>query len=135
MSVRPDEPTSTDSAADAEENRRRFARTEYQVEVSLESESTFYNGFTENISAGGLFIATHDTRPMGEVIEMSFTIPGRKDPIAVQGEVRWLREYREDNTDMVPGMGVNFINLSESDKRDIEKFITSRAPEFFDTDL
>ncbi len=135
MSERPVEPTSSGSPADSDDNRRRFVRTEYQLEVSLERESTFYNRFTENISAGGLFIATHDTRPLGEIIEMSFTIPDRKDPITVQGEVRWLREYREDNTDMVPGMGVRFINLTDSDEKDIVKFIASREPEFFDDDL
>jgi uncharacterized protein (TIGR02266 family) len=75
-------------------NRREHDRFYCRVDVTLESESTFYNGFTENISAGGLFIATYDVRPIGGTLNLEFTIPGREAPIRAKGEIRWVREYQ-----------------------------------------
>ncbi len=114
------------------QNRRQFPRIHYKVEVTLESESTFYSGFTENISAGGLFIATYDLRPMGQQIQLEFTVPNRQQPISVLGEVRWIREFNPANPDMTPGMGVKFIGLSEQDRRDIEAFVAERETLFYD---
>jgi len=43
----------------AAEARRAHVRHDVELEVSLESESNFYMGLTENLSEGGLFIAIH----------------------------------------------------------------------------
>lgn len=128
-------PDAAEATAIPHDNRRQHFRMHYQVEVTLESESNFYNGFTENISTGGLFIATFDIRPMGEKIQLEFTIPNRSEPVSVQGEVRWLREYHPDNPDMIPGMGVRFIDLPEQDQRDIETFLKGKDTIFYDDDL
>ena len=132
MSTNPATPGATKAPSIPHDNRRQHVRTRYRVEVTLESESNFYNGFTENISSGGLFIATYDIRPMGERIHLEFTIPDRSGPVSIIGEVRWLREYNHSNTDMIPGMGVRFIDLSESDRADIEKFIATKDTIFYD---
>ena len=44
---------------------RRQARRRYQVEVGVASDHNVYTGFTEDISSGGLFVATHDILPIG----------------------------------------------------------------------
>lgn len=116
----------------APQNRRQFDRVVCKVDVTLESESTFYNGFTENISTGGLFIATYDTRPMGQNVKLEFTIPGKDGPIEVDGKIRWLRVYNETTPDIIPGMGVEFVDLDESDLRAIEEFISVKEPLFYD---
>ena len=113
-------------------DQRRFERADVKVEVTLESESNFYNGFTENISAGGLFIATYDTRQMGDTVSMEFTIPGRQDPIAVKGEVRWLRELNPMTPDVTPGMGVRFLDLADDVAEAITAFIQHKDPLFYD---
>lgn len=111
---------------------RQFYRTVYQVEVTLESESNFYNGFTENISAGGLFVATYDCRPIGETLSMELTLPGMDGPISIQGEVRWVREYNPSTPDMTPGMGVRYVNLPDNALSAIEAFARTKDPMFFD---
>jgi len=40
------------------ENRRVHARYALDLEVSMSSEHNFYAGLAENISAGGIFVAT-----------------------------------------------------------------------------
>lgn len=116
----------------SQENRRQYDRVLCKVNVTLESESTFYNGFTENISTGGLFIATYDTRPLGQQVNLEFTIPGKKAAIKVDGEIRWLRDYNDMTPDTIPGMGVQFLNLNENDLKEIEEFVAVKEPLFYD---
>lgn len=113
-------------------NKRQFLRKQLQIEVSLYSESNFYKGFSENISEGGLFIATYDLQPVGAIIEVEFKFPYDNETIKVKGEVRWLREYNPINPDMIPGMGLKFVNLSDNDKNKIDQFINKREPLFYD---
>ena len=53
------------------DNRRQFVRHAYETEVSLESGSNFYTGLTQDLSAGGLFIATHQILPLGSSLRDS----------------------------------------------------------------
>ncbi len=44
---------------------RESARVELSVEIDVDTDSNFYTGFTENISTGGIFIATHTPAIVG----------------------------------------------------------------------
>jgi uncharacterized protein (TIGR02266 family) len=118
------------SASDA---RRAHARHDVELEVSLESESNFYMGLTENLSEGGLFIATHLVRPLGTKVEVSFKLPHLAEPIRAMGIVRWTREY-SDTSDTSPGMGVRFEQIAPEQIDQIRQFLAARAPLFYDED-
>lgn len=124
--------TSTATEERSPENKRQFERADYQVEVTLESESNFYNGFTENISAGGLFVATYDLRELGDKLTMQFTIPGFDKPVEVRGEVRWIRDLNPLTPDMTPGMGVRFLDLTPEAEEAIRRFTAHKDPLFYD---
>jgi len=114
-------------------NDREHARHEVNLEVSLASEHNFYNGFSENISEGGIFIATHDPLPMGEVVQLSFKLPSGH-AVEVNGEVRWIRDAHVMG-DASPGMGLKFNDLVEEDRIAIENFLQRREPLFHDEEL
>ena len=118
------------AAADA---RRAHVRHDVEIEVSLESESNFYMGLTENLSEGGLFIATHLVKPMGTEIEVSFKLPHVAEAIKAKGVVRWIREYSE-TSDAMPGMGVRFERIAPEEVEQIRQFLAARAPLFYDED-
>lgn len=105
-------------------------RAHVHVEVSLVSDSHFYTGLSENLSEGGVFVATHALRAVGDTIELTLSVPDSK-PIEVVGKVRWLRDV-SDRIDLPTGMGLRFISLSEEDARAIRRFLEKRAPLFFD---
>ncbi len=109
---------------------RRFERLSAELEVSLVSTSNFYLGFTENLSEGGLFVATYAARPLGSEIEISVRLPDRADALVLRGIVRWHRAYSA-TSDGYPGMGIQFDVLSETDKADIAAFLVTRPPLFF----
>ncbi len=112
-------------------HHRCSPRAAVELDVSLGSDHNFYAGFVENLSAGGVFVATHLLRPVGEVIELSIYISDDDDVVKGTGEVRWLREYNEES-DVPPGMGVKFLTLVEGADKSIEKFLAQRDPMFFD---
>ena len=117
----------------AQQNVRTAERFDLEVKVDLESDHNFYTGLTQNISAGGLFIATHQLRKIGDRITMNFSLPGSDKPVSVECEVRWIRENTAlQKLDGSTGMGVRFIDLSAEASAAITKFLQSRDSLFYD---
>ena len=75
-----------------QQNVRAAERFDLEVKVDLESDHNFYTGLTQNISSGGLFIATSAIRKIGDRITLQFSLPGTPDLVSVETEVRWIRE-------------------------------------------
>ena len=119
--------------ADPHANVRAAERYDLEIKVDLESEHNFYTGLTQNISAGGLFIATHHLRKIGDRITLKFQLPGSEKAVEVETEVRWLRENSALNrVDGATGMGVRFINLSPAATAAITQFLSSRDSLYYD---
>jgi uncharacterized protein (TIGR02266 family) len=114
-----------------EDPRRRAARVSIEADIGFQSESNFFTGYSEDISSGGIFVATFDPCPLGSEIAVSFTLPDGY-LVSAQGAVRWIREYNETALDAQPGMGVQFIGLSGEDRERINAFLERREPMFFD---
>lgn len=110
--------------------RREHARFTVDLDVSVGSDHNFYAGFAENLSAGGVFVATHKLKPTGSKIELTINLPEGAQVKAV-GEVRWIRIYNE-HSDTPPGMGVKFTQVEESCLEAIAAFLSQRDPLFFD---
>jgi uncharacterized protein (TIGR02266 family) len=121
------------SGSMAAEARRQHHRHNVELEVTMESETNFYLGLTENLSEGGLFIATHVLKPLGTQIDVTFKLPDRELPIRAIGTVRWVREY-SDTSDTSPGLGVRFEHIGGDEIELIRRFLAARAPLFYDED-
>jgi uncharacterized protein (TIGR02266 family) len=128
-----EEATFTTNDAASEDNRRIYPRFGVDLDVTMSSDHNFYAGFAENISSGGLFIATHVLKPAGEKLEISVNLPDRPRPIRCIGEVRWVREYSE-RSNVPPGLGIRFLDLPAEDATAIEQFVKDREPLFYDDD-
>ncbi len=112
--------------------KRDFRRADVTTEVSFESETNFYVGFTADISAGGLFVVTWNTAKIGTSINLKFSLPDSDEEVVIEGVVRWVREHNPNDPDLWPGMGIQFENLN-SDTRDVlQMFIEQREPLFYD---
>jgi uncharacterized protein (TIGR02266 family) len=110
---------------------RAHRRLSIELEVTMQSDSNFYMGLAQNLSNGGLFVATHLVQPIGTVVELALRVPNRRAPLALVGRVRWIREF-SDALEVPPGMGIEFEGISEEDSRAIGEFLVARTPLFFD---
>lgn len=113
------------------DERRVAPRTELQADVSLYSETNFWAGFTEDISEGGLFVATYELLAIGTQTELVFELPTGHE-VRTRAEVRWHRQTSGSET--MPGMGLRFIDLSPEDHRVIQGFVKHRSPLLWDED-
>jgi uncharacterized protein (TIGR02266 family) len=110
--------------------RREHSRFAVDLDVTVGSDHNFYAGFAENLSAGGVFIATHKLKPVGSKIELTINLPDGVQ-IRATGDVRWIRVFNEQS-DTPPGMGVRFDGLAEASVALIQSFLARRDPLFFD---
>jgi len=123
------ESTSGMTAAPAADERRTHERAALEADVSLYSDNNFWSGYTEDVSEGGLFVASWEQHPIGAQLDIALELPtGHR--VRTRGEVRWLREHTDDGPR--PGMGIRFLSLSDADLRAIQTFVKHRAPLFWD---
>jgi uncharacterized protein (TIGR02266 family) len=127
--------TNSASISDASQRAPRVSlniELQYELNVNRKSTHNFYTGFTNNISEGGLFIATEELIEIGSRLTFQFCLPSMDDPRPVEGIVRWVRERSHMNLDLESGMGVQFINLDPSLQQQINQFINQRDSIFYD---
>ena len=118
-----------------DDERREHTRVKLVVEVGLNTEHKFWNGLTENISEGGLFVATESPFNIGDELMVNLKLSGRKGAQAVKCAVRWLREEAEGG--MPAGMGLSFVDLSMDQASSIGLYIKTRDLDvlFWDDDF
>lgn len=119
-----------DAPDEAKINRREDQRVAVEVSVTMESDSNVYVGFTDNISEGGLFVATYDLVPIGSTLQLQFQLPDEEEPISVEAEVRWHRPADSQGEGLMPGFGARFLDVDDADQERIEQFVDSREPMF-----
>jgi uncharacterized protein (TIGR02266 family) len=111
--------------------RRGGVRVDAEFDIGFQSESNFYTGFSENISEGGVFVATYEKRKIGEQLAVRFTLPGIDTPIEATAQVMWAREG-DEASGTKPGYGLQFVQLSDQAQELVMRFIKKRAPMFYD---
>jgi uncharacterized protein (TIGR02266 family) len=119
------------SKPEASGMRREHSRHRVDLDVTVSSDHNFYTGFIENMSSGGIFIATHRLKQVGEMVEFTINLPDSKQPITGVGEVRWVRVYSEESN-VEPGMGVRFTEISAQAVHRVQAFLAQREPLFYD---
>jgi uncharacterized protein (TIGR02266 family) len=112
-------------------SRREHVRIPAKVEVTLSSEHNFFVGWSENISEGGLFIATHQLHPLGTRFDITLSVPPHLEEVTITCEVRWLRQTDELTSDCGPGMGLAFCDLATPTADAIQRFLAEQRDALF----
>jgi uncharacterized protein (TIGR02266 family) len=103
--------------------RRKFPRKGIKVELKCLERGSFSVCFTRNISAAGLFAETKKPFPLDSEVFLDFFLPGIRDKFKLKGKVTRRVTEREANKDgYVPGMGIEFIEISQSNQNKIIMF-------------
>lgn len=130
MMQRAETPAPSDRRSAAAE-QRRATRVPLDVEVGLATHTNFHTGFGENVSTGGLFVATFRLLPLGTSVELSFTLPDQTQ-VRVSAVVRWLRDPHDlEMRDVPPGMGLEFVDLGAAEQAQVEAYVAARETLFF----
>ena len=106
-------------------SRRRDPRRACEIELEFTEDTHFYSGITQDMSVGGVFVATYHLFPVGTRLDLAFELPG-KVLVNARGQVRWLRDAAPGASR--PGMGVAFTDLSDEALAAVARFCRQRAP-------
>ncbi|MFQ5737728.1 MAG: response regulator [Acidobacteriota bacterium] len=101
------------------EERRRYTRISLRTEVTCQVGSRKITGISVNLSQGGLLFQGHRSLAPGNVVQVSFRLPGQKLPINAEGFVLRVDEKRR--------VGVRFVEMSPEDRQRIGDLVTSQA--------
>lgn len=122
--------TETDDDEEARwAEKRAEVRHDVEVRVDVSTPHNFYQGFTENISEGGLFVSTYRRLPVGSALVVQVHLDDGEAPVEVTCEVRWTRDDSEDDAG---GMGMRFVSLEAAARARIAAFVARRDPLFYE---
>jgi uncharacterized protein (TIGR02266 family) len=102
-------------------DRRIHARYLLRVRVDLRGPHGFTSGTTENLSRGGLFVATEAPYSMGDRVTVKLRLLHAPE-MELLGEVRWLRPAGPGGPQ---GMGLQLLDLTASQQALIDSFVQS----------
>jgi len=95
---------------------------EVEVAVECEGEKGSRFGFTENMSTGGVFVATYVTAKQGTKITVALTMRDG-DSVRLAGEVRWQRPSASERW---PGLGIKFDDSGAAHEARMHKLLSLR---------
>ncbi len=99
-------------------DRRSSVRLRVELWVEETTERELYIQRSSNLSEGGIFLENTVPHPVGTLINLSFQLPGEREPIKTRGEIVSCGSPGSEL-----GMGVKFVDLDEASRQRIGRFI------------
>jgi Tfp pilus assembly protein PilZ len=101
--------------------KRKFSRLEQKMQVRQKAKDSdnIEAALTQDISAGGLRIATNKALEVGTKLDIEVNIAGASRPYYAIGEVVWKQENPNQENDKFD-MGIRFVRIVSKD--DLEGF-------------
>jgi len=105
--------------------KRRFTRIPLSLEVNirLDDMNSFISEYTSDMSVGGMFIKTRKPRKVGTDVAVSINLQNGQNLIEATGRVVRVVLPGDEYTGAIPGMAVEFTNISPNSKALIERYI------------
>ena len=97
------------------DNRRKFARIYLDSKVKVVFRGTEQRNqlLSQNISEGGLFLASDQLKPIGTKLHFEFRVQDGGETISGFGIVRWI----ESDPEKRKGMGIQFVEINPEGKK------------------
>lgn len=116
-----------DTASDKSQGQpadRADHRVPIQLLVDYRSGGSYLFDFCKDVGAGGVFIETKTPLSSGSEIDLTFTIPDSKETLRTKAKVIWSQGPVLGRADINVGMGVQFTEFSDSQRKKLEDFLT-----------
>ncbi|MCB0308780.1 MAG: PilZ domain-containing protein [Bdellovibrionales bacterium] len=107
-------------------NRAKLASERFDVyhRVRFGSKDEFLVEYMENLSRGGMYLATSVPLEPGAMIRAEIEIEGIGEPIPIEGKVAYKLDADEAyKVGRTKGVGVQFVNLSSNAKAKLDHYI------------
>jgi len=106
--------------------RRGFPHAKVTCKISIVSgdKPLVFTSHTENIGAGGIRVIIAEKIEYDKAIDLELFLLDREKPLKCKGQIVWAREIKP--TEVNPRLfdtGIQFIEISESDRKEIKNFV------------
>jgi type IV pilus assembly protein PilZ len=105
--------------------RREHERVAVCLEVDYRSDDTFLFAYITDMSAMGIFIQTTSPKPPGTLLNLRFRTPDGKR-LELDARVIWINQPHGADS-INPGMGVQFVDLSPTEREQIMGLVRTFA--------
>jgi uncharacterized protein (TIGR02266 family) len=103
---------------------RGFPRVQTRLQVGWSSPREFLVAYSENISRGGIFVATQNPPPVHEMVELLLELPDGQAPAKTNAEVvQCVTAEQAQATGKTAGAGLQFIGGDEDFRRRVDACI------------
>jgi uncharacterized protein (TIGR02266 family) len=106
-------------------NQRRHPRAPLRARCWCEADGITLYARIVNVGEGGLFIRTYAPLQRGAPARVRFQFEGAAGEVAAEAVVVWVREAPESESQMVPGMGMQFVAIDEPSLKLIREYVTN----------
>ncbi len=104
------------------EDGRGSQRVPIQLLVDYQCGGNYLFDFCKDLGAGGVFIETNSPLDHGSEVKLVFTLPDSKETLEARGRVIWV-QAKVPGKDLSPGMGVQFENFDNRQRKILEDFV------------
>jgi uncharacterized protein (TIGR02266 family) len=111
-------------------NRRSEPRFEAELRVEYHSLDDFVVAYTEDISRGGVFVATDNLLAIGSVVRLNLALPNDGPTVHIIARVAYVLGPQPPESPKRSGMGMEFLDVEGGPLADqLEAFLTLRFGE------
>ncbi len=120
-------PVPVDSRRGAD--RRIHERVLVDIEVDYKADETFLFAYITDISAMGIFVRTNNPEPEGTRLNLCFRVPDELGGqlVEIEGEVIWINPFRPNEPSRQPGMGIQFVDMTQQQRDMILRMVRTFA--------
>lgn len=108
-----------------ESTPRGLPRIAIDAPAKLRQRRSEWQGTARNLSRGGVFVETTETRPAQAELDLALELPETPLALASTVQVIWARPAAPDRA---PGMGVRFLGLDRHMARKLTEYVEERVP-------
>jgi uncharacterized protein (TIGR02266 family) len=119
LEVEVEEAVEVEVEAAVEPIRRSFPRYAASLQVRLNSVDDLRLLYTRNVSKGGLYFDTSQDFAEGTALKVAVVHPKTHEQFPLEAVVRWR------NTSADPGLGLEFVQLSDERREEFFEFVRS----------
>jgi len=103
--------------------KRKHRRVPFVSKVSYILADNVQYYYSQDLSVGGMFLETKKPFPVGAKLELDFPLPETDSRIRVRGQVVRVTKPNPAHYNLVPGMGIVFIEVNPDTYAMLEEFL------------
>ena len=101
---------------------RKYIRTACNKKISVRSNGSKYDLYTEMLSGGGVYVRKEEPLPIGSDVAVTLHLESEKK-LQLKGKVIYTKETLGDLSNLSPGMAIQFYGLSEQEQEDMNNYL------------